>query len=588
MTDEMRIQQQTSSTPYLLGGLGVGAVGGYGLSRIDSIKNWASDPATLERLKEIGEKPDTVELSTKQKATLDSLKAKLEELKAAEAELETAKKAVPVDENIKTNWTNAEKEYNAEFKRLIEEETNKANGKARNFVEVKPWGELTPEQVSALKGKNITDIETKYNKAQQAYAQAIADAQASTGTKYEAVNKEFNTIKQALEDAYSTTAKMADNAKDPNRVFAQKKKGNFFQSIRTALGLSGDKSAYANFEEAARQINPQVSELTNEQKKALGEFVAETDLKKLPKPKHTEEIVQIKNAKGELEGYVKVAKGTEKQALADLNKTIIEEQKKLADELFGNAKKYWELDTKIKNFDTNFKVNDKALKKAGLTDLTGLETASKYEGYIKELKSIKAGIAPNTTQEAAMKAISTTETDIGKLIGFAQKRMEIAKAKANELEALKKQFNAIVGQDSRMLEVTSRLETTLRREKGVKDAFKELRKQFPELFPAGTTEAAVDEAKIKEIVEEKIKGLKAGKDYEAAKTVYEKAVAEGKTKIDDAAKELAQGKVDKCKGELEKMGKEFCSTSKGKLALVIGGTAVAGALLAMALKPKNN
>ena len=94
MSEDLSIQQKRSSTPYLVGGLAAGGLGGYGLSKVEGIRNWATDPATLERLKEIGEKPDTVELSTKQKASLDGLKAKLEELKAAEAELKLAEKPV--------------------------------------------------------------------------------------------------------------------------------------------------------------------------------------------------------------------------------------------------------------------------------------------------------------------------------------------------------------------------------------------------------------------------------------------------------------------------------------------------------------
>lgn len=568
MTDEMQVQQQRPSVaPWLVGGAAVGVPAGLAVNHY-----WGPKVTPEDLVKEMTDK-DKVEIRTKEgakeAASFKDLEAKVKELNAAKEELKVLEEGVPTDKTIINNFENAKNARQAEFDRLLAEETRKAGGRTGAYAEV------LPSTSKEVRGKITVGKQARYDELYNKYITAVNNVKSTSGTNYARLSQQQDGIKKALKDAFETTSKLANAAgKNSNRVFQQKKNNSWFDSL---IPKRAGKSAYSEFVDASKKILPDLTELTVEQKKALGEFIAETDDKKLPRVKdHTKELIKISDSDGKLLGYVIAPKGTEAQALVDAKAVRKNEQKALAEELFGKAKRYWELDTQVKNFDANFKVSDKSLRKAGLADLTGLKSVSEYEAIIKELKSIKPGVAVIDTQKDAMESISKTETDIAKLINMASERKNIAQSKATELENLTRRFNAVIADDARMVDINARLEKALRRDKDVKKAFAQLQKEFPDIFPKNVSADTVDETKLKEIVEERIKKMKVHSDFEAAEKAYKNAAKE----VDKVAVEAKKGTVESLEKGVKELSTSIASKFKG------GSTrqkVIAGAIGAFAL-----
>ena len=612
MTDEMKIQQQASSTPYLLGGLAVGATGGYGLSRIDSIKNWVSDPATLERLKEIGEKPDTVELSTKQKASLEGLKSKLAELKAAEAELEAASKAVPVDAELTNKFNSARDAYELHLQKLQETEARRLkNSGGRAVTTPVAFNEL------AITGNATqrTSLENEYNNLRRAYEAANTRVEASINSGVGATRTaRVNQIETYLNNEFAQYGRMTEeqiteafNKKTELQGFLWK---NEVPTAQYQRALNQASVHYPDFTRANLkgehylQFGQQI-----ERGATVPAGYQATNITITDPVTHRPKRVGVMYKEADLLNFVK----TESERVA-------EQRIAYADELFNNARESVLLRQKQTNLASEFASN----VEKGLANSTGLYTAPTantaevfnfaqmqqeagrsinpvtnrrnvqligYDADIKSLSdSLKAARNGGTAQMPAQLNGAYATNDVQKALEMARARKSVMDSYAREARTLAREIEQCTTANSVIANLDSQIATLRASDAGLEKARARFVEKFPEVF--GNAEAAtLSEAEILSKAQAYAEshadaGIK--QRFEQAKVAYDKAVAEGATKIDDAAKAAAEGKVTKFKGELEKMGKEFCSTSKGKLALVIGGTAVAGALLAMALKPKNN
>lgn len=568
MTDALSIQgaeQQKRTNPYLAGGLGAaaGAGVGWGATALYNSKNTGEAKSYDDLVKDANEK-DKVELQSKKEA-----------LDKAQQTLDEASKPV-VEGSEKVELDKAIEARDKELARLTEEK-----GTTAKRVEVKAAADMhTPE------GMTAAEFETKYNPLKAKYDAAIASAESATSGKYYDAKTEFNKVHDAIEKAYTDAVGVAKSSGNPEKAFEIKKNNSFTRFFRRA-GL-GPKSIYGNISETVQKdILPLQTELTNEQKKSLGEFVAETDASKLPKGiKHTQELIQVKDASGKLEGFLLLPKGTEADKLAEINKDLKSQQKQITDELFSNARKRYDLQVKIDDYPKDFvKKQESNLKAAKLVDASGNATLSglkTVEQYTDDLSKLRGG--KPTEMATIISEYGVTTVDEAKKI--VQQRKTIAENHANGLKKLNNAFNAILENDSRIVNLKNAKETALYRERGVRKAYGELRHKFPSIF-GGTSSTALTE----EQAMQKDSYKRLAKIVEDKQALYDKAVAE-KGKVNEGVKKTAQEALEKAKGEYDKLIADLSGKVKGihggAKAAIIGGAAAIAGLIGLGIANSNN
>ena len=568
MTDALSIQgaeQQKRTNPYLAGGLGAaaGAGVGWGATALYNSRNTGESKSFDDLVKDANEK-DKVELQSKKEA-----------LDKAQQTLDEASKPV-VEGSEKVELDKAIEARDKELARLTEEK-----GTTAKRVEVKAAADMhTPE------GMTAAEFETKYNPLKAKYDAAIASAESATSGKYYDAKTEFNKVHDATEKAYTDAVGVAKSSGNPEKAFEIKKNNSFTRFFRRA-GL-GPKSIYGNISETVQKdILPLQTELTNEQKKSLGEFVAETDASKLPKGiKHTQELIQVKDASGKLEGFLLLPKGTEADKLAEINKDLKSQQKQITDELFSNARKRYDLQVKIDDYPKDFvKKQESNLKAAKLVDASGNATLSglkTVEQYTDDLSKLRGG--KPTEMATIISEYGVTTVDEAKKI--VQQRKTIAENHANGLKKLNNDFNAILENDSRIVNLKNAKETALYRERGVRKAYGELRHKFPSIF-GGTSSTALTE----EQAMQKDSYKRLAKIVEDKQAIYDKAVAE-KGKVNEGVKKTAQEALEKAKGEYDKLIAELSGKVKGihggAKAAIIGGAAAIAGLIGLGIANSNN
>lgn len=139
MTDEMNIQQRPSALPYAGIGGALGAVGGYGLSKIDAVKKYVSEPAKYSSYEDLIKEKD------------DTFTKALNEAEGEEKELmEKAKTAREAGTKAAEKWENDKKAF-LEKNKSGEAPTLPSNHEAQQAYDTKEFIEKNGTKEEAIK-----------------------------------------------------------------------------------------------------------------------------------------------------------------------------------------------------------------------------------------------------------------------------------------------------------------------------------------------------------------------------------------------------------------------------------------------------
>ena len=579
MADDLAIQAQVqpqvkrkdNTLPYTLGGAVIGGAAGAAFPMIKTkYSSWEdvvkeSEDTFNKQIDKGGDNKTYWETAKEQAQKINEAEknydAEVEKIKNENKTTKVTVTDLPDSEKaLKDELTNAQKAYDNELKNLVDSEKSKlaSSGKATTTATIKPAAEMSVP----TRFKDFTEFEKAYKPLQQAYETAISSSHSTAD--YVAAQTKYNSMESTITDLYNNAQKKAEKFKNPARAFEQKKNGGMFTSILKPFGIS-DTSIYNDIlTEVENKIYPTPSGLTQEQIRGLGEFKNETDPANIGKIKKaltkTEELHIIKDKSGKLIGYVKVPKGTYDQALDIIQKEAKEQQKKIAEELLGNARERFNLRAQISDFDKNFKVSDELMKKAGVTSPIGLDTAANYEADMKVIEKVK-GLDRSRLLSPELSIVDkyTTTGSPRDAYNMVEARKTIAKKYEAGKKVITDKLDNILTQDSRLAELKQEMQNVENKDKGVRKATGNLRKKFPEFFTTTSNPALSDTeiaSKAEEAAKKAIEGKKVATDL---KTVQNK-VAEKIKELGLEGKELSKDELDKI--VTEKLGTKTEYTEK--------------------------
>ena len=227
-----------------------------------------------------------------------------------------------------------------------------------------------------------------------------------------------------------------------------------------------------------------------------------------------------------------------------------------------------------------------------LADISGKDAVKTYTEQQRVLNKFLEGKKLTPKEKATLSAIETTFGHDPKTIAGSKKitaQLESRIALAQEYAGLSSAKTSAIGGQSRIALYEAQMEEAIQSNKDVKNAAKKIKNLAKRYGINVETAAGVDEAKITEIVEGKLKGSSFETRLANAQSAFDKAVADGATKVDDKLVKAAEEKVGTAKGELEKaakaLGEKFTKGGKAKWIAPVAGAAILG-LAALGLRPK--
>lgn len=576
MTDEMRIQQRPSAMPYLLGGAAVGAGAGLGVNQWTNFTK--GTPMTHEDvIAEVNAK-DKFEARTadgaKEAASWKEVGAKQDALKAAEEELAAAKKGSPIDTKYATELEAAKNARQAEFDKLLEAEKAKVGG---TTVTQMPTAE---EMRLGIKGDDASKVAKDFNHYNTTLRPEYENARKAVETnpgvaghkEYDAAKKAKTGFQSSVETYY---ADAATNAAEKN------------PKTRTATARSLEKRLDTI---AANEFRyPTKAEIMKQAFKE-GQMVPAKGRWASLAP----DFVDAKGNKYVLKDGVKY-----KDLLANAKAGVDAQRASLISEITATEAEYI---TAKQNLDTFGKKSEfRATGKKGgpnpnyvcnLADINGKDAVKTYTEQQRVMNKFLEGKKLTPKEQTTLRSIETTFGHDPKTIAGSKKitaQLESRIALAQEYAGLDAAKKAAIGGQSRIGLYEAQMEEAIQSNKDVKNAAKKIKNLAKKYGINVEATASVDEAKLKEIVEGKLKGSAFETRIATAQKAFDDAVAKGATKVDDAAVKALEEKVGTAKGELEKaakaLGEKFTKGGRAKWIAPVAGAAILG-LCALGLRPK--
>ncbi len=557
MTDELSLQPQAQqngsyAVPGMLTGGVLGAGAGYGVAHWTKL----GYKTKAEYDKVIAMKDDEFKKQIENAGDNKGSWEKAQELakkvndaeKEYESKIEELMKSGSVSENISelADTEQAKKDYlaaKANYDKALETQKKTLAAKnTGNAVELKSANEMhAPASFTGTR----KEFETKYTELLDEYNKAITKAKGET--PYTTASTALESRKTLIENLYDDAKSKAEKTSEPEKAFNVKKaKSSLWQTLKKAFTSGGDTTIYEDINKVVKsEILPEPGELTAEQIKGLGDFVAETDNKKLPKAgkdfnQYKQELIKVEQG-GKLQGYVIVDNGVKEEALEKVKKEVRTEQKRLTEEYFAKARQKYEIDKKIADFDTNFKISAEQKKAAGGADLAKITSEmANYEADLAELEKIKSveRTSLSDSAKALLDGYDTTK-EPKEILNMVKARKAIADRYNKDLAKLKEQAARFIQEDSGVVELSEKLETVLQRDKGVRKARGKMRHAFPEFFSDG---AKLTEDEIASRAEEAVKKEK-------------EALTNAENKAKERLKELGKGTEVTREKAIEKFGK---------------------------------
>lgn len=601
MTDEMNIQQRPSALPYAGTGAAIGALGGYyGLPKIDAVKKFVSEPAKYSSYEEIINEADDKftkalgeaegEEKTLMEKARDARQAGVDAGKKYDADLEAYKNANKAGEAPQlASDHEAMKAYDAKRKELIEKEVEKlkqnapkenvANEKAVNALKEKI---ATAEKVLAEETKSVNEvIETFANRRYETLEKFNGNSRSKGFRKqFESMLEKqdqklvdyINSLKGLSEAQKKTLLEQARTVIDNRLAIAELEHatvpefafGNVKKNAETLLNDYANKLSEKNKglkDNIAKYLADPGSEanrtnmkriLDSEKAKLQKVQNFQTTFQEFIKNGTPEEVKKVITVKGN--GYVsklmfptlEIEITEQSSEAAKKFKTVWDglskEEKASIQRLVGENPTVESLEANIKDLEANIKTLESATTR--LNNLQAEITKVAGEGaYIKDGKLFnKAG----QEVKAKMTIPSNLETSV-------------TVPESRQLSGLRKSLASAQGTPI----------TTMTNEQLAEQAAKNIDAKAGELLKA--EQDAINSARealpknanktTEQLTEEFIK--KNGKREDVVKKAQEG--------FKDDVKKLFEGKI-----------------KNGKLAAVVAGTAVAGALLGLAFRPSSN
>lgn len=572
MTDEMNIQQRPSALPYAGIGGALGAVGGYGLSKIDAVKKYVSEPAKYSSYEDlIKEKDDTFtkalnEAEGEEKELMEKAKTAREAGTKAAEKWENDKKAF-LEKNksgeaptLPSNHE-AQQAYDAKRKELIEKE-------AERLENAQPKGGREVPQSRILKGKAekiyraTTPAEAK---AAEAELDKVIDSLVEK-YQYKGTKEEIKVAKEAMKKELKAHTQEMVAMMDINRIAPSQPKivqnyvskkaelakleagiTNSIESLSKTTGI--DMKGYVNGDKIDSMFDNRLRSITNREKNMIDTLKVlkheYTNASKPDKLNFWERLNvfltgEIPEGIGE-DPKTKLIKKLDSKQKAQLEKLL--KNGELSEQLFDDAIKTHE--TKINDikkavdtiFENQEKINGKkGLKKSIAKDLAKIRTTYKDAGaYIDKEGILRKADGTAIIEKTPIKSPSGIKLPKGVTVpegGVKLKRTVKTMTKEEFAEQATKNIDANAGE---LL-------------KAEQDAINKAREALPK-----NPEKSVEQL-TKEFIEKN--GTK------------EEAIKKAQDGLKDDLKKLFEGK-----------------TKAGKLALLALGTAALGSLVGLAFRP---
>ena len=577
MTDELSIKQRPSALPYIGIGGALGAGAGY-LVNDKFITKPMSHSDIIAEVNAQDKFDARVKEGAPEASSWKDVKAKADASKAAEEELAAARKGSPVDTKLTTELEAATKAREAEYNRLLAEETRKNGGTVR---EVPSYKEMKAGMAAnASDAKAVTRDFGRYeNTLKPNYDAAVRSAK--TTTEYTSVLGKRNSFASKL-DAYYQEVFNAYSTKDPvareKAIKALDRKLNFINGEFVRL-------TDAEILEQAYK-DGQMQKITNKKWYTIADYTR-TWTDKAGK-RHVEHYkfndgVKLKDLRKAEVARVQGLKDALRSEIEATHQEFVNAQQELNN--FANRKEFKARSKRGGGISGNFVCN--------YSEITGtkLETLKAELEVVEKLKN-----GEKLTSKAEKTIASGLETKYGfnirEVKGLADLQATLSKRipLAEEYAGLQEALKGAKGGAERIAAYEQELTNVLQSNKGVKSAAAKIKALAQKYGINVETVAGQDEAALKEIVEGKLKGSAVETRVAKAQAAVDEAIAKGATKVDDALVKTLEEKAATAKGELEKaaeaLGKKVTKSGNKWVAMGIGAAALG--LGALALRPKNN
>lgn len=584
MTEDLSIKQRPSALPYLAGGAVFGA--GAGLVANHTVPYLKGSPMTHEDI--IKEVKDTTSFSNRTAEGAEHATSWKEVGEKYEA-WQKAELGTPKDEKLVKEYNDALTRKEATLKTYTEQELNAAKRGSGTVAKVEPWANLA--EAPKIEGKTVTEVQSIYSRLQGDYATAVANAQADA--KYVAFEqqlkgnglsgkKKIKGLEEKLGEEFTTAF---------NKISGLSKKQSPEKAWADLLGKPSRglaKPAKGMWKFAEEEITANAEFLRNIEG-------AETGLTKKPgkefiSASYKEPVLDtagrvVKDQSGNPKTvirYVAVEKEAAETALRNARQTLV-------DEIYTAAQSHVKAQTELNELATTIGNKYKAQFEKCVPGAT-IDVSTLNEATLKtDLEALKklTGHAPdrlNPTEQGLIdKYISVGKKGgkarAGEAVRYVEAQLNAATEYAAETKRLEAELKELISGNSRVQRIQGKMDSVIAKNKGVKDVLKELRKQFPDLFPK-TTGTAMTEAEAATKALERFNSSRAGQEFAELAKRYEEA----------AAKNINTEAVATAKGEFEKaaksLGEKYLKGGKAKWLAPAAGAVVLG-LCALGLRPKS-
>ncbi len=676
MSDDLKVQQRPSTTPYVLGGGLVGGVAGWGATKIDAVKKHVSEvpkyssheewvkaakdnfEKTLEHAEEFeAEEKSFVEKFKAGKADVekagtdweaaktrfiedgqkvvgqapdtDEIKQLSKQLEAANAKLAESEKALlaatPKESIIKpnrldvltTNIAEQEKNINAKetvlkLKNDIAELTNKLElAKNKNLIEEKrkSLGKEIDNIMTRL--NEITDLFNSKNNVDKTALEAERKELSSVlGQKYSEfyeisrqnrttsrislpkanISSDYPRLVEGMQKNEALLEEIVEQrkdliqrlAKDPNSAELQKELSNL------AKKEEGIRKAFE--QQKAQVFNPE--NLTKEMQEKLAKYNAQESFINDKLDDYARNASRASKKEGGTERVIK-------QSLADLRDDIFGKKgadgkvikegltglsKSEKEAVFNQAKE--QFNDRIALFD---RIHGDELKLNELKEQYNRLTPTRRRIFDEHTDQIKK----NIKKEAQELENSKKMLEIAEQRKKHIQKMWNARKEARKLDA-KKVADATFGDiKAKEFNYTSFTDSLDKTQKDLLKAYqKETRKRAPQVIkttPATEGLAAAVETNKNKVADltSQIAKKRAELPKQATKTAEElgKEYVEKFGTKEKATQEAAENVVKNLKDDCGRWLEQATKTKTGKVAMIAAGTAIAGALIGLALRP---
>lgn len=574
MTDDLSIKQRPSALPYIGIGGALGAGAGY-LVNDKFITKPMSHSDIIAEVNAQDKFDARVKEGAPEASSWKDVKAKADASKAAEEELAAARKGSPVDTKLTTELEAATKAREAEYNRLLAEETRKNGGTVR---EVPSYKEMKAGMTGDAKAVT-RDFGRYENTLKPNYDAAVRSAK--TTTEYTSIVGKRNKFASQL-DAYYQEVFSAYSTKDPvareKAIKALDKKLNFINGEFVRL-------TDAEILEQAYK-DGQMQKITNKKWYTTADYTR-TWTDKAGK-RHVEyykfnDGVKLKDLRKAEAARVQGLKDALRSEIEATHQEFVNAQQELNN--FANRKEFKRASKSGRGISGNFVCEYADITGTKLETLKAeLEVVEKLRNGEKLTSKAERTIAAGLESKYGfnireVKGLTDLQTTLSKRIPLAE-----------EYAGLQEALKAAKGGAERIAAYEQELTNVLQSNKGVKSAAAKIKALAQKYGINVETVAGQDEAALREIVEGKLKGSAVETRVAKAQAAVDEAIAKGATKVDDALVKTLEEKAATARGELEKaaeaLGKKVTKSGNKWVAMGIGAAALG--LGALALRPKNN